>query len=142
MLEACGHASGWAAGQASWDARVWSCGTTSTLLEVGPHEYVDDPPPEPISTMEAYDLEFDHRLAVVDARLVHVSDPAAPLLAEPIAVDACAECGWREWCFEQMEEAGDLSLLPGMSLAKRRNAMPEASPPWREWPPWTPPPPG
>jgi predicted RecB family nuclease len=70
--------------------------------------------------MEAYDLEFAHRLAVIDAAVVHASDPAAPLVAQPIAVDACPDCGWREWCFGQMEETGDLSLLPGMTMVKRR----------------------
>lgn len=119
MLEACGHASGlgrWSGvigreGLVVWhdlDAPRW-----------GLTEYIDDPPPQPLSTMEAYDLEFAHRLEVMEAALAHESDPATPLLAQPIAVDACAECGWREWCFGQMEAAGDLSLLPGMSMAKR-----------------------
>ena len=70
--------------------------------------------------MEAYDLEFDHRISVIDASLADVSDPASPLLAEPIAIKACDECGWRAWCFEQMEATGDLSLLPGMSPVQRR----------------------
>ncbi len=120
MLEACGHASRrgrWAGvvgreGLVVWhdlDAPRW-----------GLTEYIDDRPRQPLSTMEAYDLEFGHRLAVVDAALVHTSDPAAPLQAQPIAVDGCPECGWREWCFGRMEETGDLSLLPGMAMVKRR----------------------
>jgi len=123
MLEACGHA----ARLGRWGGVVGREGLVVWHdLDVprwGLTAYIDDPPDQPLSTMEAYDLEFAHRLAVIDAALVHVSDPAAPLLAQPIAVDACPECGWREWCFGQMEETGDLSLLPGMTVAKRRKCQ-------------------
>jgi predicted RecB family nuclease len=120
MLEACGHASRlgrWAGVVGREELVVWH---DLDVPRWRLTEYIDDPPPQPLSTMEAYDLEFAHRLAVIDAALVHESDAAAPLLAQPIAVDACPECGWREWCFGQMEETGDLSLLPGMSMVKRR----------------------
>jgi len=120
MLEACGYASGlkrWAGivgreERVTWhdlDLPVWQ-----------PSEYIKDPRPEPLSTMQAYDLEFALRLSVVDASLSHLSDPASPLLAEPIAVHECGECGWRPWCFERLEKSADLSLLPGMTVAKRR----------------------
>ncbi len=120
MLEACGHAfrrGRWAGVVGREELVVWH---DLDAPRWGLTDYIDDPPPQPLSTMEAYDLEFGHHLAVIDAAQVHVSDPAAPLLAQPIAVDACPECGWREWCFGQMEETGDLSLLPGMTMAKRR----------------------
>jgi predicted RecB family nuclease len=120
MLEACGHASRvgrWAGVVGREELVVWH---DLDVPRWGLTEYIDDPPPQPLSTMEAYDLEFAHRLAVIDAAVVHTSDPAAPLVAQPIAVDACPECGWREWCFGQMEETGDLSLLPGMTMVKRR----------------------
>jgi len=120
MLEACGHASRsgrWAGVVGREELVVWH---DLDVPRWALTAYIDDPPPQLLSTMEAYDLEFRHRLAVIDAALVHVSDPGAPLLAQPIAVDACPECGWREWCFGQMEEAGDLSLLPGMTMVKRR----------------------
>ena len=42
------------------------------------------------------------------------------LLAEPILIPACAECGWRVWCYPRLEESADLSLLQGMDLRKRR----------------------
>jgi predicted RecB family nuclease len=85
-----------------------------------PTEYIVDPPDRLLSTMEVYDLEFAHRLSVIDASQVHLEDPTSPLLAEPIAVKECDGCGWQDWCFEQMEASGDVSLLPGMTIAKRR----------------------
>ena len=32
----------------------------------------------------------------------------------------CDGCGWQDWCFERMESSGDLSLLPGVTIGKRR----------------------
>lgn len=84
-----------------------------------PTAYVEDPPDRQLSTMEVYDLEFAHRLSVIDAAVTHLTDPWSPLLAEPIAVPDCGTCGWQGWCFEQMEASGDVSLLPGMSPEKR-----------------------
>ena len=120
MLEACGHAprlGRWAGVVGREELVVWH-DLDAPRWDLT--EYIDDPPPQPLSTMEAYDLEFDHRISVIDASITHLSDPASPLLAEPIAIKACDECGWREWCFERMEATGDLSLLPGMSVAQRR----------------------
>jgi predicted RecB family nuclease len=84
-----------------------------------PSGYIQSPPPQELSTMEVYDLEFGHRLSVIDASLFHLSDPSSPLLAEPIAVSECGGCGWQDWCFERMEASGDVSLLPGMTIEKR-----------------------
>jgi predicted RecB family nuclease len=85
-----------------------------------PSEYLEEQPAGPMSTMESYDAAFAHRLAVVDAALRHRRDPAVPLLAEPILVPACAECGWRVWCYPRLEEACDLSLLSGVDMRRRR----------------------
>jgi predicted RecB family nuclease len=120
MLEACGHAprlGRWAGVVGREELVVWH-DLDAPRWDLA--EYIDDPPPQPLSTMEAYDLEFDHRISVIDASLAHLSDPTSPLLAEPIVIKACDECGWREWCFERMGATGDLSLLPGMSVAQRR----------------------
>ncbi len=123
LLEACGHASGlgrWA-GIVGWEERVVWYDLDLPLWH--PTEYIENPPSQELSTMEVYDLEFGHRLSVIDASLVHLEDPSAPLLAEPIAVPECGRCGWRDWCFEQMETSGDLSLLPGITVAKRRKYL-------------------
>jgi predicted RecB family nuclease len=123
MLEASGHAYGlgrWAGVAGREELVVWH---DLDAPRWGLTEYIDDPPPQPLSTMEAYDLEFAHRIAVVDASLVHLSDPESPLLAEPIAVPECDGCGWQAWCFEQMEHSGDVSLLPGMTVGKRRKYL-------------------
>ncbi len=84
-----------------------------------PTAYIEDPPDRLVTTMELYDLEFAHRLSVIDAAVIHLADQTSPLLAEPIAVPDCGGCGWQGWCFEQMEASGDVSLLPGMSPEKR-----------------------
>jgi predicted RecB family nuclease len=120
MLEECGRASSYGrwAGIIGREAKVvWYDLDRAAWLPSG---YFGDPSPELLSTMELYDAEFAHRLAVIGASLEHRVDPASPLLAEPIAVPDCGECGWQPWCFGQMEESGDLSLLPRMSIAKRR----------------------
>jgi predicted RecB family nuclease len=120
LLEACGHeiSEGRWGGiigvgqQLAWydlDAPCWA-----------PSEYLEERPAGPLSTMESYDAAFAHRLTVIDAALRQRRDPAVPLLAEPILVPACAECGWRVWCYPRLEEAGDLSLLPGVDMRKRR----------------------
>jgi len=120
LFEECGRASGhgrWG-GIVGREERVVWYDLDAALWH--PTEYIEDPPYRLLSTMEVYDLEFAHRLSVIDASLVHLSDPASPLLAEPIAVPECGGCGWQEWCFGQMEVSGDLSLLPGMTIEKRR----------------------
>ena len=120
LLEASGHASRlgrWAGIVGREERLVWY---DLDLPYWHPTEWIEDPPPQPLSTMEVYDLEFAHRLSVIDASLAHLADPAAPLLAEPIAVPDCDGCGWQEWCFERMESSGDLSLLPGVTIGKRR----------------------
>ena len=120
LLEACGQASRlgrWGGIVGREERVVWY---DLDLPIWHPTEYIADPPDRPLSTMEVYDLEFAHRLSVIDASLAHLSDPASPLLAEPIAVPECGGCGWHDWCFERMEASGDLSLLPGMTIGKRR----------------------
>jgi predicted RecB family nuclease len=123
LLEACGHASRlgrWAGIVGREERLVWY---DLDLPHWHPSEYIEDPPDRPLSTMELYDLEFAHRLSVIDASLAHTEDPSLPLLAEPIAVPECDGCGWQDWCFEQMEASGDISLLPGMTVAKRRKYL-------------------
>ena len=120
LLEACGHASGlgrWAAIVGREERVVWY---DLDLPLWHPTEWIDDPPAEALSTMEVYDLEFAHRLSVIDAALAHESDPMSPLLAEPIAVSDCDTCEWQEWCFAQMETSGEISVLPGITIRKRR----------------------
>ena len=85
-----------------------------------PSEYPREQSTGPMSTMESYDAAFAHRLAVIDAARRYKQNPAVALLAEPILVPACAECGWRVWCYPRLEEACDLSLLPGVDMRRRR----------------------
>jgi predicted RecB family nuclease len=119
LLEACGRAPGlgrWA-GIIGRERRLVWYDLDQPLWH--PSEYIQDPPSQELSTMVVYDLEFGHRLSVIDASLAHLTDPNAPLLAEPIAVSECDGCGWHDWCYEQMESSGDISLLPGMKVGKR-----------------------
>jgi predicted RecB family nuclease len=119
MLEASGRASGlgrWAGIVGREERVVWY---DLDLPLWHPTAYIEDPPEQLLSTMEVYELEFAHRLSVIDASLTHLTDPTSPLLAEPIAVPECDGCGWQDWCLEQMEASGDISLLPRMTVEKR-----------------------
>jgi hypothetical protein len=120
LLEACGHEideGRWGGiigvgQQLAWydlDAPCWT-----------PSEYLEERPAGPLSTMECYAAAFAHRLAVIDAALRYKWNPTIRLLAEPILVPACVECGWRVWCYPRLEKACDLSLLPGVDLRRRR----------------------
>jgi predicted RecB family nuclease len=120
LLEACGHEAlegRWGGiigfGQLlSWydlDAARWEWS-----------EYLDERVDGSLSSMESYDAAFAHRLSVIDAALRHQRDPTVALRAEPVAIQSCPECGWRVWCAPRLEEASDLSILPGMNLHRRR----------------------
>jgi predicted RecB family nuclease len=120
MLEACNHH----AEEGRWGGII---GTAHRLAwyELDTErwdwsEYLDERVDRPLSTMESYDGAFAHGLTVIDAALRHRRDPDVPLQAEPVAIPDCPECGWRVWCFPILEATGDLSLLPGMNLRKRR----------------------
>ena len=123
LLESCGRASRlgrWGGILGREERVVWY---DLDLPRWHPTEYIEDPPDRLLTTVELYDLEFAYRLSVIEASLLHLEDPDSPLLAEPIAVKECDGCGWQDWCFERMEASGDLSLLPGMTVAKRRKYL-------------------
>jgi predicted RecB family nuclease len=83
-------------------------------------EYLAVAPAGPLSAMERYDLEFDHRLDVYAAAEAHLGDGSVRLLAEPIVCEQCDLCRWRDWCGERLEEVADLSLITGIGVARRR----------------------
>ena len=121
LLEACGHQ----ADEGCWGGII---GTGRRLAWYSLDSPRWEPPPdletpgtERWSTMATYDVAFAHRLAVLDAALRHRQDPAVALLAEPVLVSACPECPWRGWCRSQMEDAGELTLLPGLDLRRRHH---------------------
>ena len=118
-----------AAGLASPSANVGGiCGSEGVIVWydldepwLGPPEYLAVAPAGPLSAMERYDLDFALRLDVHIAALAHVeSDPALPLLAEPIVCDQCPMCRWRGWCGTQLDAAADLSLISGVDVVRRR----------------------
>jgi predicted RecB family nuclease len=120
MLEGCGHA----AAEGSWGGII-GVGPRLAWYDLDaprwdPSEYLKQQAVGPLSTMETYDAAFAHRLAVSDAAIGHQQDSTIPLLAEPILIPACGDCGWRVWCYPRLEEADDLSLLPGIDLRRRR----------------------
>jgi len=120
LLEACGHE----ATEGRWGGIV-GVGQLLAWYDLDAprwdwSEYLDERVEGPLSTMETYDGAFAHRLAVIEAALRHRRDPTVALLAEPVSIPACPECGWRVWCYPILEEVADLSLLPGMSMRKRR----------------------
>ncbi len=121
MLEACGHGApaGALGGIIGREERVvWH--DLEGAASLCPSGYLDGHSSGKRSALEVYDAEFAYRLAVFDRTHGHVSDDGVALLAEPISVPDCGTCEWWEWCSERLEEAGDPSLLAGVSLGKRR----------------------
>ena len=120
LLEACGH--GTAEGR--WGGIIGSGRSLSWFDLDAPRwgwsEYLEGRVDVPLSSMDSYDVAFAHRLSVIDAALRHQLDPTLSLAAEPVAIKACPECGWRVWCAPRLEETSDLSILLGMNLHKRR----------------------
>jgi predicted RecB family nuclease len=84
-----------------------------------PPEYLDEAPPERISALTRYDIEFAHRVGIARAAEAHFYDEVTPLLAEPIVCEQCDMCRWREWCGEQLEDVADLSLISGVGVGRR-----------------------
>ena len=82
-------------------------------------EYVEGGPVGPMSALTRYELEFSHRLGILQAAEDHLEDTAALLLAEPIVCDQCDMCRWREWCGDRLEEVADLSLITGVGAGRR-----------------------
>src|SRR6202020_1139092 len=82
-------------------------------------EYVEGAPTGAMSALARYDLEFAHRLGILQAAEDHLDDEAAVLLAEPIVCDQCDMCRWREWCGDRLEEVADLSLITGVGAGRR-----------------------
>src|SRR5277367_2978744 len=73
-------------------------------------EYVERTSAGAMCAMARYDLEFAHRLGILQAAEDHLDNGAVGLLAEPIVCDQCDMCRWREWCGDRLEEVSDLSL--------------------------------
>ena len=82
-------------------------------------EYVEGAPAGAMSALARYDLEFAHRLGILQAAEDHLDDGTVGLLAEPIVCDQCDMCRWREWCGERLEEVADLSLITGVGVGRR-----------------------
>jgi predicted RecB family nuclease len=82
-------------------------------------EYLESGSAELMSALARYELEFAHRLGILQAAEEHLDDDASALLAEPIVCEQCDMCRWREWCGARLEEVADLSLIAGVGAGRR-----------------------
>ena len=137
LLEACGHQ----ADEGQWGG-IMGVGPRLAWYDLaterwGPSEYLDQQPPGPRSTMDAYEDAFAYRLAVADAALGHRREATVPLLAEPVLIPACDECGWRVWCFPRLEETADRASCRGWTYGGVGSTTNGVSPISTCWPAWT-----
>jgi predicted RecB family nuclease len=102
------------------------CGTEGVIVWhdltepcLPPSEYLAGGGGERMSAMERYELEFAHRIEILQAAESSLDGAGGPLLAEPIVCDQCDTCRWREWCGDRLEEASDLSLITGVGAGRR-----------------------
>jgi len=115
MLQACGHAVDgdvWGGiigseGQPVWyrlDEPLWTTPTSDPKVDTRRR-----------SSLEVYDFEFGFRLDIAAVALEHAADPTVPLLVDPMDCSECPECPWRNHCWPQLDAAGDVSRLPGVT---------------------------
>lgn len=107
MLEACGHA---AEGPA-WGGII---GTEGHVLWAPLGHAMTGRRGSQRSILDIYDDEFAFRLRVA----ARATDPdrRGDLIVVPLQRTECAECHWRDHCSDRMEEADDVSLVPGVSV--------------------------
>lgn len=120
MLEACGHASV----DVSWGGIVGSEGQVVWFSLDEPLWRTPTSDPESKtklrSSLEVYDFEFGFRLDIAAAALAHQLDPSHELLVLPVDIPECSECPWRNHCWPQLDETGDVSRLPGVHFSQWR----------------------
>ncbi len=117
MLEACGHA---AAGPA-WGAILGAEGWVAWFPLDEPLWMTPTNDPDQAtkrrSALDVYDFEFAFRLDIAAVAGQHQCDPSVPLLVAPMDCGECAECPWRNHCWPQLDESGDVSRLPSVNYA-------------------------
>ncbi len=74
------------------------------------------------TSLKRYDFELGFRRDIAATALDHLVSPDVDLLVEPRSSTECAHCGFREYCFEILEQgSGDTSLLPGINYQNWRH---------------------
>jgi hypothetical protein len=91
--------------------RVWWIDLTESRWKVWWSE-------TPVSVMERYDHEFAFRLDVIAHALARLQDPTLDRKVTPVRIGECGACPWRAVCFEELEAADHISLLPRSTWAR------------------------
>jgi len=63
------------------------------------------------STMDEYDVAFDHARTVVTRAVAIAAGAELPVLGQPWYESGCHDCGWRAVCGPRLVEVGHVSLV-------------------------------
>jgi hypothetical protein len=125
MLDACGHASdgpAWGAILGSEKKAVWFRLDEPTWDTPSLDR---DAPTRRRCILDVYDFEFGFRLDIAAAALEHADDPSVSLMVQPMDCAECPECPWRNHCWPQLDVAGDVSEVSGVTY-QMSSALSEA----------------
>lgn len=71
-----------------------------------------------VSALASYESEMEHRRAILRQEVARQTFPEKAPLSRPEWKPECKDCPWRQVCADELEETDDITLLPGVTVAK------------------------